>query len=293
MRARAELALIAVTLLWGATFVIVKNALDQASTLIFLAMRFTLAASALAILFRGRLLLQPELRGTTLTGGALAGVCLFGGYFFQTFGLRFTTPSKSAFITGLTTAVVPFFAALVYQKAPHVSEVLGVAVATAGLVMLTLPEGAFAIGFGDAVTVGCTAAFAMHILVLGRWAERSSFALLSVSQLGVTALLALMTCGWAEPARLEWSMGLVGAVAATGLLATALAFTVQAWAQRHTTPTRTALIFALEPVSAAVTSYVVEGELLRGRMLAGAILILGGVLLVEMKPIGAREHPSV
>lgn len=292
MRARAELALIAVTLLWGATFVIVQNALHDASTLVFLALRFSLAATALAILFRSHLFSQPELRPVTLAGGAFAGACLFGGYVFQTFGLRFTTPSKSAFVTGLTTVVVPFLAVLVYQKAPHLSEVIGVVVATSGLAMLTLPAGVAAINRGDALTLGCTVAFAMHILVLGRWASMSSFPLLSVSQLGTTALLALSACAVVEVPRVEWTPRLWMAVVTTGLFATALAFTVQTWAQRHTTPTRTALIFALEPVSAAVTSYLVEGELLRGRALAGAILILAGVLVVELKPFGAREHPS-
>lgn len=293
LKRKSELALIGVTLLWGATFVLVKNVLDHASTLVFLAMRFSLAAVALALLFRGRLLEAPELRKTSLTGGAIAGGCLFSAYFFQTFGLRYTTPSKSAFLTGLTTVLVPFLSSIVYQKTPHLSEVIGAGVATAGLAMLTLHAGEFRIGFGDAVTLGCTVTFAMHILVLGRWAAKSSFALLSVAQIAVTALLALLTCGWAEPPVLRWTVGLAAAVVITGLFATALAFTVQAWAQRHTTPTTVALIFALEPVSAAVTSYLVEGEVLWGRALAGAALILAGVLCVELKPVGAREHPSV
>ncbi|MDX1979931.1 MAG: DMT family transporter [Bryobacteraceae bacterium] len=288
---QGELALIGVTLVWGATFVIVKNALDQVSTLLFLAMRFSLAALVLALLFRGRLRAARDLRGTTLAGGALAGGCLFFAYFFQTYGLRFTTPSKSAFITGLTTALVPFLSALVYKRAPHLAEGVGVGIATVGLAMLTLPPGRFTMSAGDALTLCCTVTFAFHILILGRWAPRSSFELLSVSQIGMTALLALAVCGWAEPMYLEWSPRVGVAVLVTGLLATALAFTVQAWAQRYTTPVRAALIFALEPVSAAITSYGVEGELLRGRALAGAAMIMAGVLLVELKPGAWRKHP--
>lgn len=291
-RAKAELALVAVTLVWGVTFVLVKNALDQVSTLLFLALRFGLAAVALTLLFRNQLSAGPELRRSSLTGGVLAGLCLFAAYFFQTMGLRFTTPSKSAFLTGLSAALVPFFGAIVYQKAPHVSEVIGVTAATAGLALLALPPGALQIGLGDALTIGCAVTFAMHILVLGYWTEKSHLALLSVSQIGVTALLALLTFPWAEQAVLKWTTAVAGAVVVTGVFATAVAFTVQAWAQRHTTPTRAALIFALEPVAAAVTSYVWEGELLKGRGLAGAAMILGGVLLVELKPIGGREHPS-
>jgi drug/metabolite transporter (DMT)-like permease len=288
---QGELALIGVTLVWGATFVVVKNALDHVSTLLFLALRFSLAAVALALLFRGRLDVTGPMRITSLTGGGLAGVCLFTAYFFQTYGLRFTSPSKSAFITGLTTALVPFLSAFVYKKAPHVSEALGVAIATAGLALLTLPPGRFSMSAGDGLTLCCTLMFAFHILVLGSWAPRSSFELLSVSQIAVTALLALAVCGWTETPRIVWSKGVVFAILMTGLLATALAFTVQAWAQRYTTPTRAALIFALEPVAAAFTSYLVEGEWLRGRALAGAAAILAGVLMVELKPIGLRRHP--
>ncbi len=292
MRARAEAALIAVTLLWGATFVVVQNALQDASTLVFLALRFGLASIALAFCFGRGLAGQPQLRRPTLAAGSIAGVCLFAGYFTQTLGLQFTTASKSAFVTGLSTVLVPFLAVLVYQRAPHVSEILGVVVAATGLAMLTLPSGTVSINRGDVLTLGCAFAFAMHILLLGRWAPALPLPLLSVSQLGVTALLALAACFWAEAPRLHWTPRLAVAVAVTGLLATALAFAVQTWAQRHTTPTRTALIFALEPVSAAITSYVAEGAVLRGRSLAGAALILAGVLVVELKPFGSREHPS-
>ncbi len=111
-----------------------------------------------------------------------------------------------------------------------------------------------------------------------------------VTQIGVTALLALALCGWAEPLKLVWSWSLVSGVVITGLLATALAFTVQTWAQRHTTPARAALIFALEPVSAALTAFLAVGEVLAGKALLGAALILAGVLIVELKPVGPSRH---
>jgi drug/metabolite transporter (DMT)-like permease len=290
-RGKAEAALICIALIWGGTFVLVKSALDDVSTLVFLALRFTLATAALAVVFRGRLRASPEQCRVTLRAGLLAGCCLFAGYFFQTLGLRYTTPSKSAFITGLSVALVPLLAALVHKKAPLASEVVGVVGATAGLGLLTLPPGRFSIGYGDSLTMGCAVAFAFHILVLGRCSSRSSIELLSVSQIAVTALLSLAVCGWAETPSVSWSGKVLGTVLITGLLATALAFTVQAWAQSHTTATRTALIFAIEPVSAALTSYIVMGEVLTGRNLAGAVLILGGVLLVELKPSARQPHP--
>lgn len=290
VRSRSELALVAVTILWGATFVVVKNAIEQASTLVFLAMRFSLASAALLLMFRSRLRPRGSLR-VSLQGGLLAGFFLMLGYFFQTLGLRYTTPSRSAFLTGLTAVLVPFFSALVYRRAPHLSEGIGVVVATTGLALLTLPGRlTLTLGYGDALTLCCTVAFACHILVLGRWSPISSLEILSVTQIGVTALLALALCGWAEPLKLVWSWSLVSGVVITGLLATALAFTVQTWAQRHTTPARAALIFALEPVSAALTAFLAVGEVLAGKALLGAALILAGVLIVELKPVGPSRH---
>jgi drug/metabolite transporter (DMT)-like permease len=290
-RARAELALIAVTLVWGATFVVVKNALDHISTLLFLVLRFGVGTVALVLVFRHGIFAQPQLRKVTIRAGLLAGICLVTAYFFQTLGLRHTTPSKSAFVTGLSAALVPFLAAIVYRTAPHVSEIAGAAAATMGLGLLTLPPGRLEIGYGDALTLCCTVGFALHILILGRWSPVSNFALLSTLQIATVAVLATLGMGLLETPSIVWNPPVVIAIGVTGLLTTAVAFSVMAWAQRHTTATRAALIFTLEPVSAYVTAYLVEGERFTGRALAGAVLILSGILLVELKPIGPSRHP--
>lgn len=283
-RSRAELALIGVTIIWGTTFVVVKSAIEHTSTLAFIAARFGLATVVLALLFGKKLRYNPHLRRVTLHAGALAGVCLILGYFLQTLGLRYTTASKSSFITGLTTVMVPLLSALLYQRSPHRWEVIGVCIATLGMGLLTLTPERLSISYGDALTLGCAFAFACHILVLGRYSAASSFELLSLTQIAVTAVLATAVCGWAEPFHFTMSPQVLWAVVVTGLFSTALAFTVQAWAQRHTTPTRAGLIFAMEPVSAAVTSYIVVGEVLPLRGAIGALLILAGVLAVELKP---------
>ncbi|MCX6637709.1 MAG: DMT family transporter [Acidobacteria bacterium] len=286
----ADLALVGIALIWGATFVIVKQALDSASTLVFLALRFAIATLALAFAFRGRYGRLSE-RRRELRGGVLAGICLFAGFAFQTFGLRHTTPSKSAFITGLSIVMVPLIGSLVYRKAPQVSEALGIAAATVGMALMTLEGPSLAIAFGDLLTLACAVAFALHILVVGGFSAGGSFEALSLTQIATAALLAVSVCGWAEPPRAVWTAGLLAALVVTGLLATALAFSVQAWAQQRTTPTRTALIFALEPVFAWITSYLVYGELLAARAAGGAGLILAGILLVELKPIARGKHP--
>lgn len=291
IRTRAELALVAVTFIWGWSFVIVKHTLDQVSTFAFLAMRFGVATLTLLILFRGRFGQQEQAWSFTIRAGSLAGVFLFVGYLFQTMGLRFTSPSKAAFITGLTMAVVPFLAAIVYRKGPHPSEVIGVAVATAGLALLTLPSSRFTIGIGDLLTLCCTVGFACHILALGHWAPRAAWELLSLTQIAVTGLLSVLVMPWAEPLRFSWNREVLAAVLFTGILATAIPFSVQSWAQRHTTPMRAALIFVLEPVWAAFASYVLTEEVLAGRALVGAMLILAGILCLELKPWGRVQHP--
>ncbi len=292
-RRKADAALAVNALIWGSTFTIVKSALRDISPILFLALRFSLATLALGGLWlagwRGRNTLRGGRRA--LTGGALAGIFLFAGFLLQTIGLQFTSAPKSAFLTGLASVMVPMLAALVYQSRPQAVEVLGVLVATAGLGLMTLEGPIRSMGKGDVLTLGCAAAFAAHIVVLGHYSEKMSFEVLSVSQVATAAVLALGLFGWVEPLRVEWHSAVIYAILVTGLAATALAFSIQAWAQRYTTSTRTALIYTLEPVFAWLISYWFLGEGLAGRTAAGAVLILGGVVLVELKPMRNRVHP--
>jgi len=280
---RAEAALILNTVIWGATFVVVKQALRDVSPVLFLALRFTLATCALLILFRGAWS-HPRNPRWSLRGGALAGVFLFAGYAFQTAGLQFTSAPKSAFLTGLTSVVVPVLGALVYRNRPHALEIGGVLVATCGMALMTLPGATLAMNRGDLLTLGCTVCYAAHILTLGHYSAEASYELLSTAQIAVSALLAWSLFRWMETPHIRWTPEVWVAIAVTGLLATAVAFTFQAWAQRYTTSTRTALIFMLEPVFAWITSYLLTGESLSPRAAGGAGLILAGILLVEMKP---------
>lgn len=287
-RTKADLALVLNTFIWGATFVVVKQALEEVSPLLFLALRFSVAAVALLFLFRRTLFNAPK---PWLRAGAICGFFLFAGYAFQTFGLRLTTPAKSAFITGLATVLVPLLAALVYKNRPRAVEVAGVACAMTGMGLMTLQGATLRMGTGDLLTLFCAVAFAGHIVTLGHYSSESGFEMLAVAQVGVAALLALGMFWWTEPVRMVWSPAVWAAVLITGLLATALAFTVQAWAQQYTTATRTGLIFTLEPIFAWGTSWLLSGEILSGRAVAGAFLIVGGVVLVEMKPWTLKPHP--
>ncbi len=289
---RADISLALVAFVWGATFVLVKSALADVSTLLFLALRFSLAGVALAVGYHRRLSGVVPTRASHLKGGMAAGGCLFGGYMCQTFGLRLTTPSKSAFLTGLAIVLVPLLGAVFYRTVPRPREAAGVAAAAIGVGLMTLDGPVLAVNPGDLLTIAGAFFFALHILVLGHYAPRDGFERLSVMQILTCAGLALSTWWWMEDAFLAWSFTLLAALAVTGLLATAAAFTIQTWAQQHTSPTHTALIFALEPVFAGITSFAVTGEVLSVRQAAGAVMILAGILLVELKPAGATGHPN-
>jgi drug/metabolite transporter (DMT)-like permease len=281
-------SLVAVTLIWGTTFVLVKQALADVSTLLFLTLRFSIAAVALALMFRKEFRAPNAL--ASLLRGVLAGIFLFGGYVLQTAGLRFTSASKAGFITGLYVPLVPLIGGLLHQKLPRISELVGVAIACAGTVLLTVQKDILDIAGGDLLVAGCAVAFACHIVILGRFAPKSNLGVLTVAQIATGALLGAATFWWVEPVRLHWSINVWVALAVTSLLATALAFFIQTWAQRWSSPTRTVLIFSLEPVFAWVTSYLVAGEVLSRRGMAGAALILAGILIVELKPFRATSQ---
>ncbi len=289
---KADLVLAFIALIWGSTFVVVKSALAGASTMLFLTLRFTLAALALAVLFRGRFTGDGRNLRRTVKGGAAAGLVLIAAYYFQTQGLRFTTPSKSAFITGLSVVLVPMLAAIVHRAAPGLSETAGVLVATAGMALMTIRWEDLRIDKGDALTLVCALGFAVHILMVEHYSRAGSFEVLSLTQIATAALAGALSFWWMETPRIVWSAGLAGALGVTALLATALAFTAMAWAQQHTSATHTALIFALEPVFAWFTSWLVEGETLGRTAAIGAGLILAGILTVELKPFGRRSHPT-
>ena len=293
-RRQAELALLFNVVIWGATFVLVKSALHEISPVLFLAIRFSLATVALVALFRAwkwRALTAPHVTGKMLAAGSMIGVFLFAGYLLQTVGLQSTTPPKSAFLTSLATVMVPLLAALVYKIKPRISEVAGVLAATLGMGLMTFEGPIGSIGRGDLLTFGGAIAFAAHIVATGHYAEQIGYQVLSVTQVGAASLSAVSLFWWVETPRIQWQPLVVWAILITGLLCTALAFTIQAWAQHYTTSTRTALIYALEPVVAWITSFSIAGEGLSGQAAAGAALILSGVLLVEMKPFHRRPHP--
>jgi drug/metabolite transporter (DMT)-like permease len=278
-RLRAELALVGVTIIWGTTFVIVKSALAEASTFVFLTLRFWVAAIALILIYRG------AIRGKTMAPAVFAGSLLFTAYVFQTLGLERTTPSKSAFLTGLSIPMVPLVSSLVYKTKPRRVEIAGILIASLGMALMTLsPDSGLRLGMstGDLLSFLCAVTFAIHIVIIGHYTQIHGFESLATIQIVTAAVLGSAFFWFAEPVRFHLTPGLAGTVLVTGLLATALAFTTQAWAQQYTSATRAALIFSLEPPIAWLTSYALTGEKMANRGKVGAGMILAGILFVEL-----------
>jgi drug/metabolite transporter (DMT)-like permease len=284
-RARADLALGFCALIWGSTFVVVKDALADASVFVYIAIRFGLASIVMAILFWRSL---QQLNRSAIWAGAQIGFFMLGGYVFQTAGLQFTTPSKAAFITGCSVVLVPVLLA-VFGRGINFWISSGATAALAGLYLLTVPpEGLGALNLGDVLVFICSIMFALHIIFISRYVERHAFGALAFLQVATTALLSLLlvplfAATHLDPPRLSWTHSLVFAILLTSIGSTVMGFSYQVWAQKHTSPSHAAILLSLEPVFAAITSWLVTREHLSSRSLAGAALIFVGIMLAELK----------
>lgn len=278
----ADGALLFVTAIWGATFVMVQEAVSAFPVFAFLALRFALATATLwPFHLRADRPARQEPATRHSWPGIAVGVALFAGYALQTFGLRYTTPAKAGFITGLSVVLVPLGQAVFLRRLPDLGAVAGVALAAAGLGLLSLgPD--LSIGFGDLLALGCAASFAAHILLVGRFAPTWPPIQLAFTQIATVAVLS-SALALALERPLSWPPSNVWFAAAfTGLLATSLAFFLQSRAQQATSPTHTALIFAAEPVFAGLFSFLLVGEVLGPRQLLGCSFIVAGMLAAEL-----------
>lgn len=283
---QADLALALVALIWGSTFVVVKQALAEISTLYFLALRFGFASLCmLPFLLHGIRVSGIRAVGRGLRGGFLAALFLWAGYVLQTVGLKYTSAGNSGFLTGLYVVLVPVLSAIIYRKWPRAIELGGIAVAGVGMVLLMLPslDANLRMNRGDLLTVGCAVAFSLHLLTVGYFSCRESVEAVAFGQILGAAVLSGLAL-FIEAPRATWSARTIFAILLTGLFATALAFALQTWGQKYTSATRTALLFALEPVFAAAAAVLFGGERMTAYSIGGGALILAGVLTVELKP---------
>jgi len=264
-------ALVAVTAVWGWTFVVVKDAIAEYPVLPFLAIRFLIAAAVMALLVR-RL---PSRR--TLAVGVLIGLPLAAGYLLQTFGLRYTSPGHAGLITGLFFVFTPLLDRL-FGTPIRVRTLLAVAVALAGTLLLT---GGWQGGIrvGDLLIVGCAVCFALQIVLLSRWSPGFAAEQLTLVQLATCAVLFML--GGATQLRPP-SPSVWFALVITGVFASAVAFFIQTWVQSHLTASRTALVLASEPVWALFFSVILAGQRLDAVQALGAALVIAAIVGHEL-----------
>ena len=275
----AEVALVAMAAVWGLTFVMVQDAIAVLPAMAFLAYRFGSAAVLVAVFFRRQL---SGLGSAGWRAGALMGVFLTGGYVFQTLGLEATTASNAGFITGLFVVITPVAAAVVLgDRIPGVAWGAA-AVSALGLYLLS---GATGLNLrGDGLELLCAVAFAAHILATARGARLHEVGALLAVQLLVCAVFCLVAA--AALGQLEAPRGATvwSALIVTSVVASALGFFVQTYAQIHTSSARTALILASEPAFAGLFGYSLAGDRLTALGWVGAALIMAAIVAVEIVP---------
>lgn len=286
-RIAAALSLAAVAVVWGATFPLGKLVLRHFGPFQYLALRFGLAALLMAPLAwrdRGRL------GAAGLRAGLLAGAVLFAGYALQTVGLRLTSASHAGLITGLNVVIIPLMLLVWRRRAPGGALGAAVLLAVAGLWLLLWQGGG--LGAGDALVLGCAAALALQAILVGRVARAVPAAAFACVQVAAVAVLAGLWAAAGEPAPGAVPLSAGAAIAFMAVAATLGAYVAQAWAQRVVSPTRTGLLFAIEPVAAVGFGVAWLGEPLGARQAAGGGLILLSVVIGELRRDAIVEAPA-
>lgn len=278
VQTRAELALLSITVIWGSTFTITKVLLEGIEPFLYVALRFTLASLLFALVFRKKLTVSEVLSSRR---GWILGLLLFLGFSLQTLGLQFTTASKSAFITGLMVIMTPILQVIIERRPPKLGNVIGIVLVTIGLYLLTSPEGS-EFNIGDLLTLGCAISFALYIVYLDIFSKGVRPEGITLTQFLFCGVVGSITALAIEPLNLQLTDGIVLAILYLTIFATIVAIYVQTRFQKDTTPTRAAVIFAAEPVFAAIIAYFALNEVIGTVGLLGGGLIVAGVLVSEL-----------
>ena len=280
LRRLSELALIGIASVWGLTFVMVKDAIEELPTMAFLAYRFIPASLIVAVVFRRQLMALPR---DGWRAGAVMGVFLTGGYVFQTLGLEETTASNTGFITGLFVVLTPVLGAIFLRQRIPLVAWAAAGVAVFGLWLLSGASDEFNMR-GDGLVFLCSISLAAHILATARAVKTYDVGALLAIQLGAVGLVTLAVGAMAGDLEAPEGSTVWSALIVTSLIASALGFFVQTFAQQHAPPARTALILAAEPAFAGLFGWLLNDERLTATGWLGAALIMASIVAVEIIP---------
>ncbi|MBB17687.1 hypothetical protein CMK22_20670 [Candidatus Poribacteria bacterium] len=271
-----SLLLVCVTAVWGWTFVIVRDATspDVYSVVAFLTLRFAIASVALIFFFK-------RINSRTLAAGLGFGAIVSIGYLCQTFGLRYTTATNSGLITGLFVIFVPITDFLLFKKRPPRTFLLVVCVSFVGITFLS-GGNLDGFSFGDLLTLLCAVAFGIDISLLSRYSKNHDSGALMLVQMMSSTLICAVVWGGTEPFKLPPDFFVWQSILLTGLLASALAFTVKAFVQQRISSVRAAVILTTEPVFAAVFGFFLAGDRLKPIQILGGVFVIAGILTSEV-----------
>lgn len=275
----ADLSLLFVAIIWGSTFIIVKQSVENIPVFSFLFMRFALAGMLLILIN------VPKLKAIdkgVLADGVMLGIALFLAYAFQTFALTAASASITAFITGLFVVFVPILSSVFLRKLPRQEAMIGVVFATIGLGFITL-QGRFIVSFGEFLALVCAFFIAIHIILTDKLSRRNDFCLLTMVQVNIVGLFSLIFSFFLDPSviPIQFNDQLIFSLIINSVFATFVAFVIQMSMQKYTTPTKAAIIFIMEPVSSAFFSYWIGGELLTAKQYVGTSFILLAMVFTE------------
>ena len=278
---RADLLLLSVAIAWGVTFLMVQDAISTTPVYSFLFFRFALAS--LLMFFIAYKYLN-FINKKTVIYGVILGVFLFSAFATQTFGLAYTQSSIVAFITGLNVICVPFLAYFIFKEEITKNVLLGSFIAVFGLYLLTM-SGTLTFEKGEFLTLICAFLFALQIIFTGKFSKEVNVFLLVLFQLITVAILSLIFSLLLEEKTFDisYNYAFFKAVIITAVFATVYAFLIQTYMQQFTTATKTAIIFAMEPVSAAIFAYITVNESLSATQVFGAILIVFATIIAELQ----------
>jgi len=283
-KTKADILLLLISVIWGSSFALVKNVLEYIPSFAYISLRFIIASIVLVIMFRKRL---GSITRKTVLCGFILSLMLFGGVALQIVGLNYTTASNSAFITGLSVVMVPVISVYALKKKPGLNSIIGVIMAFAGLFFLSGGL-SFTFNIGDFLTLLCAICFALQMIFLDKFTGEQDPMLLSILQISFIAVFSTGIWVGFEFKPFTINMALIVALIITAVFGSALAYSIQAVAQKYTTPTHAALILTAEPVFGAIFALIIPDaqgnvEILTIKKVVGCALILLGMLISEVK----------
>ncbi len=278
-RLRADLSLLLVAAIWGSAFVAQRIGMDQVGPFVFNAVRFAVGSVTLIPILGWRGLHAPS--RDELRSGGILGLLLFAGATLQQVGLVWTTAGKAGFITGLYIVFVPLLLTVVWREWIGWKSWAGAGLGAAGLFLLSVGAD-FRLAPGDGWVVGSAFIWALHVIAIGRFTPGRDALRLAFLQYLICSLLSVPLALLVEPGTWGGLIFAAPAVLYAGVVSIGLGYTAQVVAQRHTAPSHAAIILSAESVFAALAGWVVLGEALSSRQLAGCGLMLAGMLLAQI-----------